>query len=162
MSSFLHSLIRLSIIAILTGSILACQTTRPKIHPTEIVFPLAALNRDPGMRDTAFQKIMNGQKTIIKIDKDYIFPLIFDLKNKAADVDINNNTIELSFKQDMYLSLSKKKTKLSNDGRNWYDITDLKALKKLLAYNRGTLRFSLFSNSGNSVAVIMTIATDAN
>ena len=104
----------------------------------------------------------NGRIIKISLDKDYIFPLIFDLQNKVAEVDLNNNTIELSFKQDMFLSISKKATKLSADGRNWHDIKDLTALKKLMACNKGALTFSIASNSGESVAIVMTIATDAD
>jgi hypothetical protein len=126
-----------------------------------MVFPLAELNKNPDSLDAVFQTITKGQTAIIKIDKDYIFPLIFDLKNNAAEVGLNNNTIELSFKQDMFLSISKQATRLSKDGRNWYDIKDLTALKKLLAYNKGTLTFSISANSGNSVAIVMAIATDA-
>ncbi len=125
-----------------------------------MVFPLAELNKNQGALDTLFESIMAGRAAIIKINKDDVFPLIFDLKNKAAQVDLNNNTIKMSFKQDMYLCLSKETTKLSNDGRNWYDIKDLKALKRLLAYDRGALAFSISANSGDSVALVMTIATD--
>lgn len=162
MSSLLRSLTRLSICTVLAVAVLACATTRPALNPPEVIFPLAVLNKDPGLRNTAFQNIANGQTTILKIDKDYIFPLIFELQNDAADVDINNNTIELSFKQDMYLSLSKDATKLSKDGRNWFDIKDLKALKEVLAFDKGTLRFSLSTNPGDSAAIIMSIATEGN
>jgi hypothetical protein len=34
------------------------------------------------------------------------------------------------------------------------------ALKKLLAFKKGALTFSMAANSGDSVAIVMTIATD--
>ena len=165
MSSRRSSLIRLSVITALAVAVLACQTTRSRIIQQRInlpktVFPLAELNKNPSSRDAVFQEIMRGQTAIIKIDKDYVFPLIFDLKNKAAEIDLGNDTIELSFKRDMFLSISKKSTMLSKDGRNWYNIKNLEALKQLLAYNKGTLTFSVSANSADSVAILMTIRTD--
>jgi hypothetical protein len=132
------------------------------MKPPEMVFPLAELNKNRDAVDVMYQNILKGRTTIIKIDKDYVFPLIFDLKNRSAEVDLNNNTIEMSFKQDMYVSISKQATKLSRDGRNWYDIKDLMALKKLLNYRKGTLTFSVSENSGDGVGIVMTIATDAD
>jgi hypothetical protein len=165
MSSLLHRIIRLLVYVPVGAAVLACQTTQNQttqqsLNPPEMVFSLAHLNTKPDTRNAMFQAIARGQTAVIKIDKDYIFPLIFDLKNNAAQVDLNNNTIELSFKQDMFLSISKEATKLSKDGRTWHNIKDLKALKNLLAYNKGSLTFSLSANPANSVAIVMTIATD--
>lgn len=167
MLSLLRCLTRLSVCAIAAVVFLACQTNRPQtiqqtIKVPEIIFPLAELNKNPDSLDAMFQTIMKGQTAIIKIDKDYIFPLIFDLKNKAAEIDLANNTIEMSFKQDMFLSISKEVTKLSRDCRNWYDIKNLEASKRLLGYSKGSLTFSVSANSGDSVAILMTIATDAD
>jgi hypothetical protein len=167
MISLRNCLTRLAICAVVVFVLPACQTNRPQtiqkpMKFPDIVYPLAELNNNRESLDAMFQTIMKGQTAIIKIDKDYIFPLIFDLKNKASEIDLNNNSIELSFKQDMYLSISKKFTKLSRDGRNWHDIKNLEALKGLLAYKKGALTFSISANTGDSVAILMTIATDAD
>jgi len=166
MSLLRHFLTRLSVYAIVAATVMACQPTQPQLiqqamHPPEMVYSLAELKKNPDSLDAMFQNFMRGQTIIIKIDKDYIFPLVFDLKSDAADVDRNNNTIELSFRQDIYLSISKEAAKLSKDALNWYDIKDLEALKKILSYDKGTLTFSISANPGNSVAIVMTIATDA-
>jgi hypothetical protein len=167
MLSRLRCLTRLSVYAVFVIVVSACQTTQPQsiqqtVNLPEMVFPLVELNKNPDALDAMFQTIMRGQTSIIKIDKGYIFPLVFDLENKAVDIDLNNNAIELSFNQDMYLSISKETTRLSKDGRNWYAIKDLKALKKMLAFHQGTLTFSVIANSEDSVAIVMTIATDAD
>lgn len=149
-------IIGLNIIMVMVCS---CQSLSSKQQSPAAIYALHLMAHQPEQLNKLLEAIENGHQAVIKIDKSRAVPLKIVFDGKFARTDSNQNEIRLILNQDIYISLSKKATMISTDGRKWENIQDLQALKKMFDFQRGTIKFSLAQQPGQSVSLVTILET---
>ena len=152
MRNRIQSTLFIGLLLVLPG----CST----IHELDIshlkVVQVTEVNSNPAKWQEVMKAIQNGKEVILFFRNGQSIPLKVSLDHPLVKLEPGQN--KLVFTHDAYLLLSLTKLEISQDGKQWVNIRDLKSQKELFGIDKGafSIAFGVTPEEGTQIAVDIT------